>query len=212
VGDLSATLALTAPNLVAIPVLQCGTEEQKKEILPHFCTESFVYGSAALMEPRFDFDPNAMKTTATKKRREIYSVGHQMQCAFCRRIRMGSCIRRLRWAMPGIPAAQRHRPAWWSKELERNMGMRAFPMYAVELRNAKWPHPGALGRAGHDYQLLLNSITHGVIGDGGRRRSRGLRIRPRLRQKPKAFGEMIAQRQSIAFTLSDMITDIEALA
>ena len=26
----------------------------------------------------------------------------------------------------------------------------------------------------------------------------------------KAFGEMIAQRQSIAFTLADMITDIEA--
>src|SRR5512136_1483323 len=66
-GDLSATLTLAAPNLVALPILLCGTAEQKNEMLPHFCTESYVYGSAALMEPYFGFDPNTLKTTATKQ-------------------------------------------------------------------------------------------------------------------------------------------------
>src|SRR5512136_2110287 len=37
-GDLSATLALAAPNLVALPVLLYGTPEQKKEMLPMYCT------------------------------------------------------------------------------------------------------------------------------------------------------------------------------
>jgi alkylation response protein AidB-like acyl-CoA dehydrogenase len=32
-GDLSATLILTAPNLVAIPVLKYGTQEQKEKLL-----------------------------------------------------------------------------------------------------------------------------------------------------------------------------------
>src|SRR5512139_2092067 len=66
-GDLSATLALTAPNLVALPILLCGTAEQKKKMLPLYCTEAYVPGSAALMEPRLDFDPSALKTTARKQ-------------------------------------------------------------------------------------------------------------------------------------------------
>ena len=66
-GDLSAALSLTAPNLVAVPVLLGGTEEQKHKILPLYCAESYAYGSAALMEPRIDFDPNSPKTTATKQ-------------------------------------------------------------------------------------------------------------------------------------------------
>ena len=66
-GDLSATLTLTAPNLVAIPVLLCGTRKQKEEILPDFCSDAFVPAAAALMEPRFDFDPNNLQTKAEKR-------------------------------------------------------------------------------------------------------------------------------------------------
>src|SRR5262249_18985293 len=65
-GDLSAALALTAPNLVAFPVLLCGSDAQKSEILPQFCSDAHLPASAALIEPRYDFDSTNLKTTATR--------------------------------------------------------------------------------------------------------------------------------------------------
>src|SRR6185295_4805104 len=55
-GDLAGALALLAPNLVALPVLVRGSAEQKRSLLPGFAGESYRPGSAALMEPRYDFD------------------------------------------------------------------------------------------------------------------------------------------------------------
>src|SRR6185503_10468782 len=64
-GDMAGALALLAPGLVALPVLLAGTEQQKAELLPLFCGDRFVPGSAALLEPRFDFDARNLETRAT---------------------------------------------------------------------------------------------------------------------------------------------------
>ncbi|MFK7800081.1 MAG: acyl-CoA dehydrogenase family protein, partial [Anaerolineae bacterium] len=39
-GDLALTMGIMRPNLVAIPVMLCGTDEQKAEYLPMFASES----------------------------------------------------------------------------------------------------------------------------------------------------------------------------
>src|SRR6185436_4760325 len=65
-GDLSGALAVTAPNLVALPILLCGSRQQKEEMLPAFCADSYVPGSAALLEPRYGFDPAALETRASR--------------------------------------------------------------------------------------------------------------------------------------------------
>ena len=40
-GDLALALAMLSPSLFAYPVLEMGTEEQKKKYLPQFCGEGF---------------------------------------------------------------------------------------------------------------------------------------------------------------------------
>ena len=65
-GDLAGALALSAPNLVAFPVLLCGSDQQKTELLPQYCTDAHTPASAALIEPRYDFDSTALKTTAAR--------------------------------------------------------------------------------------------------------------------------------------------------
>src|SRR5258708_33922576 len=67
-GDLSGALALLAPGLVALPVLLAGTEAQKHELLPAFCGEGYVPASAALLEPRADFDPRLLQARARRGR------------------------------------------------------------------------------------------------------------------------------------------------
>jgi acyl-CoA dehydrogenase len=209
-GDLSATLVLTAPNLIALPILLCGTEEQKRKILPHFCTESYVYGSSALMEPRMDFDPNAPKATAAKKNGSYILSGIKCNVPFAVESEWILAYASFEGRCEGflIPKGT---PGLIVKEREQNMGMKAFPLYSVELKECEVPSSQRLGgEGGCDFQLILNysRVALSAMAVGVARAAYEFALD--YAKNRKAFGEMIAQRQSIAFTLADMITDIEA--
>src|SRR5437868_4393861 len=51
-GDLAAALHLLTPNLFGIPLLHCGTDEQKRQWLPRLTGAEFIPATAALIEPR----------------------------------------------------------------------------------------------------------------------------------------------------------------
>jgi len=209
-GDLSATLSLTAPNLVAIPILHGGTEEQKQKILPLFCTESYVYGSAALMEPRFDFDPNSPKTIATRKNGAYVLSGTKSNVPFAAESEWMLIYADLGGNCQGF-LVTKGTPGLEIKDLEQNMGMRAFPLYSVELHECEIPASQRLGgEAGCDFSLLLNSsrIALSSMALGVARAAYEYALE--YAKQRKAFGEAIAQRQSIAFMLAEMITEIEA--
>jgi acyl-CoA dehydrogenase len=209
-GDLSATLVLLAPNLVALPVLLCGSMEQKKELLPHFCTEAYVPGSAALMEPRCDFDPNSLRTTAALK-----NGGYVLSGAKCNVPFADSSEWILAYAsLDGHSQAflvARGTPGFVVKEREQNMGMRALPLYAVEFQECEIPSTQRLGGdGGCDFQRLLGSsrVALAAMAVGVARASYEFALD--YAKHRKAFGDTIAQRQSIAFMLAEMATDIEA--
>ena len=209
-GDLSATLSLTAPNLVAIPVLLGGTEEQKQKMLPLYCTDSYVYGSAALMEPRFDFDPNSPKTWATRKNGSYILSGTKCNVPFAAESDWMLVYAGLAGNCQGF-LVSKGTPGLEVKELEQNMGMRAFPLYSVELRECEIPASQRLGgEAGCDFPLLLNSsrLALSSMALGVARAAYEYALD--YAKQRKAFGEAIAQRQSIAFMLAEMITEIEA--
>jgi acyl-CoA dehydrogenase len=209
-GDLSAALSLAAPNLVALPVLLCGSVEQKREVLPLYCTESYVYGSAALMEPRFGFDPNVPNTTATRKNGKYVLSGIKCNVPFAEESERMVVYASLEGKCQGFLISRRA-PGLIIKELEQNMGMRAFPLYAVELRACEIPAAQLLGgEAGCDFQLLLNSsrVALSAMALGVARAAYEYALD--YAKHRKAFGEAIAQRQSIAFMLAEMITEIEA--
>ena len=209
-GDLSATLALTAPNLIAIPVLHCGTEEQKKEFLPHFCTESYVYGSAALMEPHFDFDPNALKTKATKRNGKYILSGAKCNVPFAAESEWILVYAAIEGQCQGF-LVRKGTPGLTVQGLEKNMGMRAYPMYALEIKECEVDPSHRLGgETGCDYQALLNASRTALSAMAVGVARAAYEFALDYAKNRKAFGEMIAQRQSIAFMLSDMITDIEA--
>ncbi len=209
-GDLSATLTLTAPNLVALPILLCGTEEQKHTMLPPFCTESYAYGSAALMESRFDFDPNSLKTTATKKNGKYILSGTKCNVPFAKESEWLLVYASLDGRTQGF-LVPKGTPGLAVNEREPNMGMNAFPLYGVELQECEIPVSQQLGgEAGCDFQRLLNSsrVALSAMAIGVARAAYEFAVD--YAKNRKAFGEALAQRQSIAFTLADMITDIEA--
>src|SRR6188474_2738756 len=64
-GDLAGALAVITPSLFATPILLAGSEEQKQTYLPKIIGGEWSPYTAALIEYAIDFDPNALKTTAT---------------------------------------------------------------------------------------------------------------------------------------------------
>src|SRR6266516_3980734 len=76
-GDLAIGLYLLTPNLFGIPVLHCGTEEQKQQWLPRLTDATFVPATAALIEPRWDFDPRALHTSAEREYGGYVLNGHK---------------------------------------------------------------------------------------------------------------------------------------
>ncbi len=76
-GDLPMALHLLTPNLFGIPLLHCGTEEQKQRWLPRLTDATFAPYTAALIEPRWDFDPLALQTSAEKELNGYVLNGHK---------------------------------------------------------------------------------------------------------------------------------------
>jgi len=209
-GDLSAALALTAPNLVAFPVLLCGSQQQKTEILPEYCAEAFVPAAAALLEPRYGFDPGSLETRAQRSDQGYLLSGSKCNVPFA-----AEAERMLVYAsLEGKTEAflvRKGTPGMVVTEREANMGMNACPLYSVDFVGCQVSAKERLGgETGCDFGLLLNAsrvaLSAMAVGVARAAYEFGLDYA----KNRKAFGEAIAQRQSIAFMLAEMATDVEA--
>ncbi len=65
-GDMSLAFAILSPSLVGFPVADHGSPSLRKQVLPGLLGPSFVHGSLAIVEPRFDFDVFHPHTTAKR--------------------------------------------------------------------------------------------------------------------------------------------------
>jgi alkylation response protein AidB-like acyl-CoA dehydrogenase len=65
-GDVAGALAILSPGAFALPILQGGTEEQKKRWLPEVVGGEWRAFVAAITEPNFDFYAGDLRATATQ--------------------------------------------------------------------------------------------------------------------------------------------------
>jgi acyl-CoA dehydrogenase len=209
-GDLSGALSAIAPNLVAFPVAVSGTEEQKHRLLPRFCGESFVPGSAALMEPRHDFDPRALRTLAARRNGGYVLAGRKCHVPFAAEAEQMIVYAALDGATEAF-IVRRDSAGLTVLERERNMGINACPLYTVELRDCAVAAGDRLGgEEGCDFEALeaASRVAMAAMAVGVARGAYEYALE--YAKNRKAFGEAIAQRQSIAFMLAEMATDLEA--
>lgn len=209
-GDLAMAMELLTPNLFAIPILHCGTEEQKRRWLPKVAEGAFAAYTAALIEPRWSFDPHALHTTAEREG-EFYEIsGHKSYVPLAAdapamlvyaRENGGTQAFIVEKGAEGVVILDR----------ERHMGVRALPTYEVRLDDVRVPAASRLGgEAGIDLELLLNysrvALASMAVGV-----ARGAYEYARDYAKTReAFGKPIAQNQAIAFMLAEMAIEVEA--
>jgi acyl-CoA dehydrogenase len=207
-GDLSGALAMLAPGLVALPVLLAGTEAQKHELLPVFCADHYVPASAALLEPRQDFDPRALRTRAVRSNGGYRLEGSKCNVPFAAEAEWMVVYASEEGATSAF-LVRRGTEGLQVGEREQNMGLRALPLYKVELRDCFVPSALRLEGGGGVERILSSSrVALAALAVGQARAAYDYALE--YAKSRVAFGEAIAQRQAIAFMLAEMATEIEA--
>jgi acyl-CoA dehydrogenase len=214
-GDLSIALHVLAPRLLTLPVLEMGTEEQRKRVLGRFTGSDFVAASAAVGEPRFDFDLGALKTVA-----QTDGIGFILSGAKCAVPLAKEAETILIYAasnpeagMAGVDgflvAADMRGLA--VSEREKNMGLKGLKTYELTLKDCRVGPEGRLGgEAGSNFPRLMSEARVAMAAMAvGVSRAAFEYARDYAKER-KAFGVPIATKQAIAFMLADMAIEVDA--
>jgi alkylation response protein AidB-like acyl-CoA dehydrogenase len=211
-GDLAGALAVLAPSLFAMPILIGGSEEQKQEYLPKVIEGDWTPYTAALIEYAFDFDPTALKTTATADGGDYVLSGEKAFVPFAKDTEAILVYASLDGKTQGFVVPKGAAGLSVADEREKLMGLNALPMYRVKLDGVKVPAANRLGgEAGHDFELILASMRIASASAAVGVAKASLDYATTYAKEREAFGVKIAQKQAIAFMLAEMAIEIEAM-
>lgn len=208
-GDLAVTMRVMTPNLLAIPLMLSGTDEQKAQYLPAFCDDAPPSFTAALTEPVIQFNPRKLRTTAERDGDAYVLNGSKTVVPGA-----DAADLILVYANEGgetqgflIPAGT---PGLEIGLRDKLMGVKALTTNFVTLADCRVPVDNRVGGdAGIDFERILahSRVALGAAAVGVARA--GFEYARDYAKQRVQFGEPIAHRQSIAFMLADMATEID---
>lgn len=143
-GDFAATLAVLTPALFALPILACGSEEQKQSYLPPIAEGEWQPFTAACSEPYFDFDLLEMRTTAEQKNGSYLLRGEKTYVPFANEASKMIVYANLAGKTQGF-IVDRNAPGITIGERQKTMGINALPIYKVSLQDVLVPAEQRLG-------------------------------------------------------------------
>ena len=140
-GDLALALHLLAPRLLTFPLLVAGTEAQRQRWLPRFTAAAFTVGTAAFVEPRWDFDPTALETRAERRGDDYVLSGEKCLVPLARQ---AEAILVYATAPDGLAGfvVERGTAGLRIGEREQNMGIKALETHRVALEAVRVPEIG----------------------------------------------------------------------
>jgi len=192
-GDLSMAMHILCPALFAYPVMEMGTDSQRKKYLPLVCNEKYRAATAALIEPRFGFDPNSLSTTARADGNEYVLNGEKSYVPLAAEAELVLVYAREDGDSQGF-IIEKGTKGLEVGEREKNMGIKALATYELSLKNCRVPKENRLGgQKGCDFDRIMNCsrVALSAMAVGVARAA-------------------LASRQAIAFMLAEMAIEIDA--
>jgi alkylation response protein AidB-like acyl-CoA dehydrogenase len=208
-GDLSMAMHILTPSLAVLPLVEMGTEEQKKKYLPQLCGGRFTPATAACVEPRYNFDACQLHTAARRNGAYVLS-GDKCYVPLAEQ-----ALFTLVYAAEDTDSqcfiVDRGTKGLAIGDREKNMGIKALTTYELTLNKCKISLDNRLGgEKGSDVKRLINlsrvALAAMAVGVG---RSSFEFSRDYARDR-QAFGEPIGSRQAIAFMIADMAIEVDA--
>ena len=216
-GCATLATAILAPSTFINPIIDFGTDDQKKKYLPMYAGEKFEPAAMALHEPQFTFDPTDMKTSAAKKGDEWVLNGVKRLVPFGSTAHHFLVVARAgeETGLANLGAFIVARDADGlsiSDENEKTMGLKPLPSSQLTLTDCVVPDSDHLGGDnGINGRQLINSVRVGNSALCVGLSKAVMDFSVPYAQDRIAFGEPIGKKQIIAFYLADMHIETESM-
>jgi len=209
-GDLSMTIHILCPALFSYPVLEMGTETQRKKYLPLVCDEKYKAATAALIEPRFGFDPYSLSTVARPDGNEYVLNGEKCYVPLAAEADFLLVYAAENGSSQGF-IIEKGTKGLEVGEREKNMGIKALTTYELSLKNCRVPKENRLGGPkGCDFNRIMDRSRVALSAMAVGVAKAAFEYSRDYARERVAFGEPISSRQAIAFMLAEMAIEIDA--
>jgi len=214
-GDLAIAIHALAPRLVAFPVLEFGTSDQRSRLLGGYAGDNFAAASTALMEPRFDFDASALDTIAKAEGGNFILNGAKCCVPLAAEsdaiLIFAASNRDAGFAGVDGFIVPRTTPGLTISDREQNMGLKGLATYEVKLENCRVGNEGRLGGGdGIDFTRILGQHRVATAAMAVGVAHAAFEYAKAYAKERRAFGVPIATKQAIAFMLAEMAIEIDA--
>lgn len=210
-GDAALAIAAVAPSQFANAILDHGTEAQKKQYLPLFCGDRYHAASLAILEPGPVTEPGRPRTVAEPKNEGFVISGAKSFVVYGDRASHFLVFARNEDRLEAFIVA-RDAEGLTISEPEHNMGLKGLTTVSLELERVEVGADARLGGdGGADVMQIVNDsrVALGAVMLGVSRAVLEYCV-PYAKDRV-AFDEPIAKKQSIAFRLSDMQIECNAM-
>jgi alkylation response protein AidB-like acyl-CoA dehydrogenase len=217
--DSSVAITLCAHSSLGIqPIELFGSDEQKERLLPDLCSGAKL-GAFGLTEPEAGSDAGALRTRAVLENGEWVINGSKQFITNAGTTISGHvAITAITGESNGRPEisniiVENGTPGYEQGEPYRKMGWNASDTRPLTFDDCRVPEANLLGPRGNGLKQFLKVLDSGRIGVAamGVGLAQGaLDEAIKYAAERQAFGQPIAQFQTIGAKLADMATEIEA--
>ena len=215
----TATVLGAHCSLCVAPILNYGTEEQKKKYLPKLATGEWI-GAFALTEPNAGSDASNILVKAEDKGDHWLINGEKQWTTNGDIARIIILFARVgeSTGLTGITPfiIDTELKGFSTGAIEKTMGIHASHQVVTLYENIKLPKENVLGgdrNIGRGFQVAMGTLDGGRIGVAASAvglSTRALEEAVRYTQERVQFGKPIAENQAIQFKIADMATKLNA--
>lgn len=210
-GDAALAIAAAAASPFGYAIADQGTDEQRDAFLPLLCGQRMHAASLAVTEPVPGFDVFAPRTTAARNGKGLVLTGSKCFVPLADRASHFLVVARQGEQLEAY-IVPRDAAGLSIGEAEKNLGLKALTTGTLTFDGVHVAERDRLGGAnGADIPRLLNHCRVGLAAvlNGVSRAVLDYCV-PYAKERV-AFGEAIAQKQSIAFRLAEMHMEVESM-
>jgi acyl-CoA dehydrogenase len=216
-GCAGITNAIAANGLAAIPVIEAGSDAQKKRYLGQLASEP-AFAAFCITEPGAGSDVAGISTTYRNVGDDFVLNGtkHFISNGTVASwyVVFATSDKKLRhqgitaFVLPAdLPGITKHR-------MKNKLGQRAADTGEIAFEDVRIPKDALLGREGDGFRLAMRTFDRsrpeiGAIAIGISQRA--LDECTRYAKERQQFGQAIAQFQAVQFMLADMAIEVEAM-
>ncbi|GIN20281.1 acyl-CoA dehydrogenase [Siminovitchia fordii] len=198
------------------PILQFGTEEQKKKFIPSLAKGKSL-AAFCLTEPGAGSDAGAIKSRAVKAGNHYVVNGSKMFIT-----NGGEADVYIVFAVTdpskgsrGISAfiVEKNTPGFLIGKDEKKMGLDGSRTVQLTFDDMKVPVDNRLGKEGDGFKIAMANLNIGRIGIAAQAlgiAEAAFEAAIGYAKERRQFGKPIAEQQSVAFKLADMATAVES--